>query len=161
MALGSAPTAFNPKTNNLTLADNTSFIINPRLTGSNSYQGYIGSGLNISDLASQGLAYITLHQGDQQNGTNPGKGNSKNNDGTSYDADVVWYIGELKPGESATLTLYIAPGMNPGGQLEFTSTGCNVINTGPRVRAYGETYDNEDFLYAVERTNTLTVCVYK
>ena len=68
-------------------------------------------------------------------------------------------MGEVGVNQSATLSLIIAPGKNPGGQLQFSSLGCTVINTGPRVRAYGESYDNEDFLYAVERTNTLRVCV--
>jgi uncharacterized repeat protein (TIGR01451 family) len=159
MALGSPPVAFNQKTNVVTLADNSTFEIDPRLTGTNSYRGYIGSGLNISNLASQGQAWITMHLGDQQNSTNPGGGKGTNKDGNSYDTDTVWYIGELGVNQSATLTLYIAPGKNPGGKLLFSSPGCTVINTGPRVRAYGNTYSNEDFLYAIERTNTLTVCV--
>ena len=157
MALGSPPTSFSDGT--LILAGGLSFNIDPRKSGLGTYRGYIGSGLDISSLASQGTAYITMHLGDQQQGTNPGKGKGTNKDSTSYDTDIVWYIGELTPGDSATLTVYIAPGMNPGGQLEFTSLGFKVINTGPRVRAYGATYGNEDFLYAVERTNTLTVCV--
>jgi hypothetical protein len=161
MALGSPPASFLTPT--LKLADNSTFDINPRKTGTNSYRGdYIGDGLNITDLASQGEAWITMHMGDQQNGTNPGKDKSKSKDGRSYDTDTVWYIGELAPGESATLTLYIAPGMNPSGKnLQFSSIGTYVINTGPRVRAYGDTYENEDFLYAVSRTNTLTVHVYE
>ena len=159
LALGSPPDSFSLP-DNLTLADGNSFSINPRDTGADSYRGYIGDGLDISNLASQGEAWITMHLGDQQNMTNPGEGEGTSKDSTSYDTDVVWYIGELADGQSATLTLYIAPGMNPGRQLEFTSTGCKVINTGPRVRAYGATYENEDFLYAGERTNTLTVCVY-
>jgi hypothetical protein len=160
MALGSPPVAFNQQSNVVTLADGSIFDIHPRATGTSSYRGYIGNGLDISDLASQGEAWITMHLGDQQNGTNPGKGKGNSNDGNSYDTDTVWYIGELGVNQSATLTLFIAPGKNPGGQLEFTSLGCTVINTGPRVRAYGDTYDNEDFLYAVDRTNTLTVCVF-
>jgi len=159
LALGSPPDSFSLP-DNLTLADGNSFSINPRDTGADSYRGYIGNGLDISNLASQGEAWITMHLGDQQNMTNPGEGEGTSKDSKSYDTDVVWYIGELADGQSATLTLYIAPGMNPGRQLEFTSTGCKVINTGPRVRAYGATYENEDFLYAGERTNTLTVCVY-
>jgi uncharacterized repeat protein (TIGR01451 family) len=161
MALGSQPIAFNPAkgVNNLTLADGNYFRIDPGLTGPHTYRGYIGSGLDISNLASQGTAFITMHLGDQQNGTNPGGGKGTSNDGKSYDTDTIWYIGELGVNQSATLTLIIAPGKNPGGQLEFTSQGCTVINTGPRVRAYGNTYNNIDFLYAVERTNTLTVCV--
>ena len=161
MALGSQPIAFNPAkgVNNLTLADGNYFRIDPGLTGPHTYRGYIGSGLDVSNLASQGKAFITMHLGDQQNGTNPGGGKGTSNDGKSYDTDTVWYIGELGVNQSATLTLIIAPGKNPGGQLEFTSSGCTVINTGPRVRAYGNTYNNEDFLYAVDRTNTLTVCV--
>ena len=160
MALGSAPTAFDVATNKVTLADGSSFNINPKLIGPGTYRGYIGSGKDISSLASQGTAFITIHLGDQQNSTNPGNGKGTGNDGNSYDTDTVWYIGELAVGKSATLTLYIAPGMNPGLQLMFTSKGPTVINTGPRVRAYGATWNNEDFLYAVERTNTLTVDVY-
>jgi len=159
MALGSPPISFNEISNVVWLADGQSFNINPRLAGFGSYRGYIGSGLNITNLASQGTAYITMHLGDQQNGTNPGGGKGTNKDSSSYDTDTVWYIGELGVNQSATLTLYIAPGKNPGGKLLFSSPGCYVINTGPRVRAYGSTYANEDFLYAVERTNTLKVCV--
>jgi hypothetical protein len=161
LALGSPPIAFNPAkgVNNLTLADGSYFRIDPGLTGPHTYRGYIGNGLDISNLASQGQAFITMHLGDQQNTTNPGNGKGTSKDGSSYDTDTVWYIGELGVNESATLTLFIAPGKNPGGQLEFTSPGCTVINTGPRVRAYGNTYNNEDFLYAVDRTNTLKVCV--
>ena len=60
--------------------------------------------------------------------------------------------------ESATLSLILAPGKNPGGQLQFSSPGCMVINTGPVVRAYSAAY--EDFLYAVEG-NSLTVNVVR
>jgi hypothetical protein len=160
MALGSPPASFS--TPKLTLADNSTFDINPRKTGKDTYRKYIDNGLNITDLASQGSAWITMHMGDQQNGTNPGKGKGNSKDGSSYDTDTVWYIGELAPNASATLTLYIAPGMNPSGKnLQFSSIGTYVINTGPRVRAYGDTYENEDFLYAVSRTNTLTVHVHE
>ncbi len=159
MALGSPPVAFNQTTNIVTLADGSTFKIDPTLTGNGTYRGYIGSGLNISNLASQGQAWITMHLGDQQNGTNPGKGKGTTKDGSSYDTDITWYIGQVGVNQSVTLTVYIAPGKNPGGKLLFSSPGCFVINTGPRVRAYGNTYNDADFLYAVERTNTLTVCV--
>jgi hypothetical protein len=58
------------------------------------------------------------------------------------------------------MTLYVAPGMNPGGKLQFSSPGCMYINTGPRVRAYdGPEYLDEEFLWAVSKTNQLEVCV--
>ena len=163
LALGSKPASFNPtkngpNANRLTLTDGSTFKIDARLTGSDSYRGYIGEGLDISDLASQGEAWITMHLGDQQGGTNPGKGKGSRKDEKSYDADVVWYIGELGADESATLSLIIAPGKNPGGQLQFSSPGCTVINTGPVVRAYDAAY--EDFLYAGEG-NRLTVFVVR
>jgi uncharacterized repeat protein (TIGR01451 family) len=161
MALGSEPVSFDPAKNQnfLMLADGSSFKIDPRLQGSNSYRGYIGDGLDISNLASQGDALITMHLGDQQDGTNPGKGKGTNKDSASYDTDIVWYIGELGVNQNATLTLIIAPGKNPGGQLLFGKSGYTVINTGPRVRAYGNTYNDYDFLYSAQRTNTLTVYV--
>jgi uncharacterized repeat protein (TIGR01451 family) len=161
MALGSEPAAFDPAKNQnfLTLADGSSFKIDPWLQGTNSYRGYIGDGLDISNLASQGEAWVTMHLGDQQDGTNPGKGKGTSKDSASYDTDIVWYIGELGVNQNATLTLIIAPGKNPGGQLLFGKSGYTVINTGPRVRAYGNTYNDYDFLYSAQRTNTLTVYV--
>ena len=163
LALGSNPVSFSPARNGpdakrLTLEDGSTFRIDPKLTGADSYRGYIGAGLDISDLASQGDAWITMHLGDKQGGTNPDKGKGSSKDGKSYDTDVVWYIGELGADESATLSLIIAPGMNSGGQLQFSSPGCTVINTGPVVRAYDATY--EDFLYAGEG-NSLTVFVVR
>jgi hypothetical protein len=163
LALGSKPASFNPtkngpNANRLTLEDGSSFKIDARLTGSDSYRGYIGEGLDISDLASQGEAWITMHLGDQQGGTNPGKGKGSKKDGKSYDTDVVWYIDELGADESATLSLIIAPGKNPGGKLQFSSPGCIVINTGPVIRAYDAAY--EDFLYAGEG-NSLTVFIVR
>ncbi|MEM2025240.1 MAG: hypothetical protein QXW94_03005, partial [Desulfurococcaceae archaeon] len=62
---------------------------------------------------------------------------------------------------SATLVVYVAPGMNPGGQLEFSSWGTYVINTGPRVRAYSGPFYNNEFLYSWSFTNQLTVLVQK
>jgi hypothetical protein len=163
LALGSKPASFNPakngpNANRLTLEDGSSFKIDPKLNGPDSYRGYIGEGLDISDLASQGEAWITMHLGDQQGDTNPGKGKGSNKDGKSYDTDVVWYIGELGVDESATISLIIAPGKNPAGQLQFSSPGCTVINTGPVVRAHSANYEN--FLYAV-KGNSLTVFVVR
>jgi len=161
LALGSEPIVFDPTKNQnlLTLADASSFKIDPRLQGTDSYRGYIGEGLDISNLASQGEAWITMHLGDQQNKSNPGRGKGTTKDGTSYDADIVWYIGELDINQNATLTLIIAPGKNPGGQLLFNKLGYNVINAGPRLRAYANTYNDQDFLYSAQRTNTLTINV--
>ncbi len=123
------------------------------------YKGYIHPSLDVSDLASQGSAYITGHIGDQQQGTNPGKGKGSHpHGGEAYDADVRWEIGWLAPGESAELMIYIAPGKNPGGKLQFSSAGTYWINTGPRVRVYGDS-SYEDFLYAIDRTNQLSVLV--
>jgi len=107
-----------------------------------------------------GIAYVTLHTGDQQQGTNPGKGKGTSKDGSSYDLDLRWEIGYLAPGQTATLTIIVAPGMNPGGQLMFTSTGISVINTGPVVRVYKDgTYADSAFMYTVPETNVLTVYV--
>jgi hypothetical protein len=100
-----------------------------------------------------------MHLGNQQGGTNIGKGKGTSKDGDSYDSDLAWFIGELDVNQNATLTLIIAPGKNPGGQLLFGKSGYSVINTGPRVRAYGDTYNGYDFLYSAQRTNTLTVYV--
>ena len=163
LALGSKPASFNPTkngpdANKLTLEDGSLFRIDAKLAGPDSYRDYIGEGLDITNLASQGEAWITMHLGDQQGGTNPGKGKASIKDGKSYDTDVVWQIGELGVDESATLSLILAPGKNPGGQLQFSSPGCMVINTGPVVRACSAAY--EDFLYAVEG-NSLTVNVVR
>jgi len=152
MALNYTPVAFNVATNRVWLSDGTTFIIDPA-----GYKAYVGSGVPLSP--SQGTAWITLHLGDKQNGTNPGKGKGTTKDGSSYDADVVWYIGELAPGESATLTIIIAPGKNPGGVLQFSSPGWRWINTGPRVRVYGDSFADEDFLYAIDKTIQLGVNV--
>jgi hypothetical protein len=157
LALASEPTAFDTTTNNLTLADASYFIIN--YTG---YDEYIGSGRILSP--SIGSANITLHTGDQQQGTNPGggKGPTKK-DGKSYDADTEWTIGWLHPGDVATLTIYVAPGMNPAGKLEFTSEECKYINTGPVLRAWDPAdpldLKKRDFEFADETIkNTLEVC---
>jgi hypothetical protein len=48
--------------------------------------------------------------------------------------------------------------MNPGKKLQFSSEGCYYINTGPRVRVYADA-DYTDFMYAIDRTNKLKVCV--
>jgi hypothetical protein len=165
MVLGSTPTAFDTGTKQLTLFDGNKFIIN--------YAGYAGtyigtSGLVFNSITAEGLgtangiAYITLHTGDQQNGTNPGKGKGTTKDGKSYDMDLRWEIGWLDPDETATLTIIVAPGMNPSGQLMFTGTGTNIINTGPVVRVYKYSdplYANTAFLYTVPITNQLTVYV--
>jgi hypothetical protein len=166
MVLGGTPTAFTKPM--LTLSNHAAFSIDPRAS-SNGYKQYVnGSNLIFSFVNAAGLgtnygtAYVTLHSGDQQQGTNPGKGKGTTNDGKSYDLDVRWEIGWLDPGETATFTIIVAPGMNPGGQLEFTSTGINVINTGPVVRVYKYSdplYANTAFLYTVPITNQLTVYV--
>ena len=153
MALPSQPTAFDDKTNTVTLQNGDIFKIDY-----NEYKKYVDEGIELTDSAG-GSAWITLHTGDQQEGTNPGNGKGSNGkDGKSYDTDVRWEIGWLEPGESRTLTLYIAPGKNPGGKLQFSSPGCYYINTGPRVRVYADA-GYEDFLYAIDRTNRLRVIV--
>jgi len=154
LALNSTPTSFDPVTNIVTLSNGDSFKIDPP-----DYKAYVGSGLILTD-SNGNPAYITMHTGDQQQGTNPGKGKSNSNDGKSYDTDVRWEIGSLAPGESASLTIIIAPGKNPAGILQFSSTGHYVINTGPRVRVYEEgSYADEDFLYAIDRMIQLSVNV--
>lgn len=156
MALDSCPTGFDPVTNVVTLANGVPFDINPRLESPLGYRGYIGDGRPLAP--SKGTAMITLHKGDQQEGTNPGKGNGATKDGRSYDADVRWDIGLLAPGASATLDIRIAPGKNPGGVLMFSESGTCVINTGPRIRVYADAAFT-DFLYAVDNTVQLTVIV--
>jgi hypothetical protein len=160
MALDSQPVAFNSDTNIVTLENGEEFDIDPRLgVTEDGYKGYIHPSLDISDLASQGNAYITEHIGDQQQGTNPGRGRGSHpRGGRSYDADIRWEIGWLNPGESAELVIYLAPGKNPGRKLQFSSPGTYCINTGPRVRVYGDSI-YEDFRYAVDRTNQLCVLV--
>ena len=159
MALDSPPVSFNETTNVVTLDNNETFSIDPRLDATeDGYKGYIHPYLNISDLASPGKAYITGHIGDQQQGTNPGKGKGSHpKGGKSYDADIRWEIGWLDTDAEAWLKIYIAPGKNPGGKLQFSSSGCYCINTGPRVRAYGDS-DYEDFLYAID--DTVRLCVH-
>jgi hypothetical protein len=163
LILNSTPTEFTgyEKKNNpglLTLANGKSFYIDY-----NGYSGYVGSQMDF-DTASQGNAFATLHSGDQQEGTNPGKGKGSTKDGKAYDVDIRWEIGELQPGETATLTIILAPGINPGGQLQFSSPGCYTVNTGPRVRVYadldgdGDPYEDEEFQYSVDKTNNLYIC---
>jgi hypothetical protein len=107
---------------------------------------------------SHGTAKITAHTGDQQEGTNPGKGKGTKKDGNAYDFDVVWDIGVLQPGEFAYLDIYVVPGVNPAQVLEFSSPGSYLINTGPRFRVY-DTNTPYDFLFAVDATNQLEVIV--
>lgn len=159
MVLNSTPTAFDPVKNKLTLSDPVKGN-NPFTIDYSGYSKYIALNGDFTKHATKGQAYVTLHTGDQQQGTNPGKGKGTSNDGMSYDLDLNWTIGYLGPGETATLTIIVAPGMNPGGQSEFTSTGINVINTGPVVRVYSDnTFANNKFLYTVPITNQLTVYV--
>jgi uncharacterized repeat protein (TIGR01451 family) len=154
LVLNSPPVDYNYDTHVVTLADGTHIDIDPK-------HGNYTDTLPMSLNPTQDEAWISPHTGDQQDGTNPGKGKKNTKDGSSYDADIHWEIGELGVNQSATLTVWVAPGMNPGGQLQFSSEGCKLINTGPRVRAYGDSYANEDFLYAVSRTNQLEVCAFK
>jgi hypothetical protein len=163
LVLGGTPTAFNDPT--LTLTNHPPFSINPRAKNGASYRKYVEDGnLIFSSINADGLgtddgtAYVTLHTGDKQQGTNPGKGKGTDKDGTSYDLDIRWEIGFLAHGETASFTIIVAPGMNPGSQLEFTSYGEFIINTGPVIRVY-EDPDFNDFNYSVPDTNQLTVFV--
>jgi len=158
MVLASEPENYIPNSGKKSggivyLADEESFDI--RYDG---YEAYVDRAGDISYLSTHsGIAYMTLHTGDQQEGTNPGKGRGNNKDGSSYDVDISWYV-YVPSGETAYLTIYVAPGINPGGVLQFSSWGTNVINTGPRVRVWADgTY--EDFLYSWTFTNQLTVVV--
>ena len=168
LILGSYPTAYtagNHKTaGTVTLHDEESFQIDKA-----GYQTYLVDNGDISGNivyaathtpSSTDGAWMSIHTGDQQEGTNPGKGNSNSKDGMSYDVDIRWNIGWLEPGETAKLTVYLAPGINPGGVLQFSSYNCYTVNTGPRVRAY-ETYEYADneFLYSWSWTNQLTIIV--
>jgi len=152
MALPSPPEAFDPETNTVTLENGDIFKIDH-----DEYKDYVGEGIQLTDC-SGGNAWITLHTGDQQEQTNPGKGKGTRKDGKSYDADIRWEIGWLDPDEARELVVYIAPGKNPGRKLQFSSPGTYCINTGPRVRVYGDS-NYENFLYAVDRTNQLCVIV--
>lgn len=153
MALPSPPEAFDPETNTVTLENGDTFVIDP-----DGYKEYVGDGIPLADCSGEYNARITLHTGDQQEKTNPGRGRGTRNDGRSYDADIRWDIGWLDPGEACGLKVYIAPGKNPGGKLQFSSPGGYCINTGPRVRVYGDA-SFEDFLYAIEKTVQLFVRV--
>jgi hypothetical protein len=162
LVLGGTPTAFNSPA--LTLSNYGPFSINPR-EKNGGYRKYVEddnlvfNSINADGLGTDdGTAYVTLHTGDQQQGTNPGKGKGTSKDGKSYDLDIRWEIGFLTHGETATFTIIVAPGMNPGSQLEFTSYGESIINTGPVIRAY-EDPDFNDFDYTVPDTNQLTVYV--
>jgi len=163
LVLGGTPTDFDSP--DLTLSNHEPLSIDPR---KNDYRTYVANYLEFDSAdyvpgglgTDHGSAIITIHTGDQQEGTNPGKGNGNSKDGTSYDLDVRWEIGELGPGETATFKIIVAPGMNPGHQLEFTSCGTTIINTGPVIRVYeDDTYSNDGFLYSVPDTNQLTVYV--
>jgi len=139
----------------LTLEGGASFDI-----GYGGYVAYLLANGDISDLASQGEAWMTLHTGDQQEDTNPGKGKGNDKDGNSYDVDIAWKIGWLEPGDTATLTIYLAPGINPGGVLQFSSYNCYTVNTGPRVRVYEtDAYADNEFLYSWSWTNQLIIIV--
>jgi hypothetical protein len=71
----------------------------------------------------------------------------------------------LEPGESATLTVYLAPGINPAGVLQFSSYGDYTVNTGPRVRAYLDLdgdldpYEDNEFIYSWTYSNQLYISV--
>ncbi len=172
LILGGYPTAYTPANGNgkgagwLTLSNASAFKID--YTG---YTGYLSSYGNISgnivyaathdDHLTDG-AWMSIHTGDQQEGTNPGKGNSKNKDGNSYDIDIRWNIGWLEPNETQTLTIYLAPGINPGGVLQFSSYNNYTVNTGPRVRAYeSDLYLDNEFLYSWDWTNQHIIEVQK
>ena len=163
LVLGGTPTYFDKP--DLTLSNHAPFSIDPREVD---YREYVADHLEFDSAdyvpgglgADHGTASITIHTGDQQQGTNPGKGKGTDKDGTSYDLDVRWEIGLLTTGETATFTIIVAPGMNPGAQLEFTSCGTTIINTGPVIRVYeDDSYSNDGFLYSVPDTNQLTVYV--
>jgi len=129
------------------------------------YYSYVQDHSDLSGLASgAGTTYsatMTMHQGDQQEGTNPGKkGKGTDKDSASYDIDISWYV-YIPARQVAYLKIYIAPGINPGGQLQFTSWNEDgyTINTGPRVRIWAdETY--ADFLYSWTFTNQLHLIVW-
>jgi hypothetical protein len=170
LILGGYPTAYTPANGNgkgagwLTLNNAPAFKIDY-----NGYSNYLASygviTANIDYAATHTTsptdgAWMSMHTGDQQEGTNPGKGRGSNKDGNSYDIDIKWNIGWLEPGETATLTIYLAPGINPGGVLQFSSYNCYTVNTGPRVRAYEtDQYLDNEFLYSWDWTTKLTVHV--
>jgi hypothetical protein len=158
LALASPPAEFDPETNNVTLEDGTEFEINY-----DGYAGYIGEdGVELTD-SREGTGMITLHTGDQQEKTNPGKGKKppKGDSSASYDADIAWNIGVVDPGEHVYLTIYVAPGKNPGGILQFSSEGYLEINTGPVYRAYAVKNEDEigKFQWALDNKIRLSVNV--
>jgi hypothetical protein len=150
MVLDSPPVAFDGKF--VDLDNGEHFNINP-----SGYKNYVGPGLSFTD-SNGNPATATLHTGDQQEKTNPGKGKGTDKDGKSYDMDIVWEIGWLEPTESASFSIYLAPGINPGNKLAFSSPGYYLVNTGPRTRVYADA-EFTDFMYAISRTIQLGVLV--
>jgi hypothetical protein len=169
LILGGYPTDYEPGTGKkeagtLTLNNAPAFKID--YTG---YSVYLDTHGDISDNIDYDPshtpsptdgAWMSIHTGDQQEETNPGKGKKNTKDGNSYDVDIRWNIGWLEPGETQRLIVYLAPGINPGGVLQFSSFDTYVVNTGPRVRAYETSdYANDAFLYSWDWTNQLTINV--
>ncbi len=181
MALDCSPSAFSnptltvggtapdPMTGVTSCGTTHSFSIDPR---SLQYQNYINGGGSSGPATlgsctgtplapSQGTALIIIQTGNQQACTNPGQGAGTLTDGKSYDVQVIWDIGTLSPGSSATVTVVIAGGMNPGGVLYPSSAGCSVVNTGPVVRAWTSSpfvLNKGTVLWARPTTNSLSIC---
>jgi len=54
--------------------------------------------------------------------------------GKSKKVKLKWTIGDLSPGSSASLKLYVSTDLNPSGKQEFTSPGCYELNSGSVVK---------------------------
>ena len=54
--------------------------------------------------------------------------------GRTEKVHLVWAIGDLEPGEIATVTLNVYTDINPGDKQEFTSCGTYTMNSGAVVK---------------------------
>jgi hypothetical protein len=54
--------------------------------------------------------------------------------GNSDKVFLFWDVGDLGPGESATLTIGIGTDENPSGRQEYTTPGCYWLNSGATAK---------------------------
>jgi hypothetical protein len=47
---------------------------------------------------------------------------------------LSWEVGTLEPWESASLTCTVSTDINPGGNQEYTETGCHYLNSGANAK---------------------------
>lgn len=50
--------------------------------------------------------------------------------------NITWTINSLTMGQMAYIVLEISTDLNPAGRQEYTSCGCNNLNSGPRLTYY-------------------------